>query len=115
MDQINSIHHLFHAHCYQKALSDKSISVKMMQIPKNYQVELIEDGCCGMAGSFGFEKEHYELSQKVGNLKLFPAIQNREENTIISACGTSCRHQIKDGTNEPSFHPIEILFNALIS
>ena len=105
---------LFHAHCYQKALSDKTISVKMMQIPKNYSVELIEDGCCGMAGSFGFEKEHYELSQKVGNLKLFPAIQNREENTIISACGTSCRHQIKDGTHEPSFHPIEILFNALL-
>ena len=105
---------LFHAHCYQKALSDKSFSVKMMKIPKNYQVELIEDGCCGMAGSFGFEKEHYEISQKIGNLKLFPAIQNRQKDTIISACGTSCRHQIKDGTQQDSFHPIEILFDALM-
>ena len=105
---------IFHAHCYQKALSDKTISVKMMQIPKNYSVELIEDGCCGMAGSFGFEKEHYDLSQKIGDLKLFPAIKNREEGTLISACGTSCRHQIKDGTHEPSFHPIEILYDALI-
>ncbi len=105
---------LFHAHCYQKALSDKTISVKMMEIPKNYAVTLIEDGCCGMAGSFGFEKEHYEISQKIGSLKLFPAVQNKKSDEIITACGTSCRHQIKDGTGEISYHPIEILFDALI-
>jgi Fe-S oxidoreductase len=105
---------LFHAHCYQKALSDKTVSVKMMEIPENYCVTLIEDGCCGMAGSFGFEKEHFEVSQKIGSLKLFPAIKNKKPEEIVSACGTSCRHQIKDGTHEPSFHPIEILFDALI-
>ncbi|MBP1673355.1 MAG: linked oxidase domain protein [Bacteroidetes bacterium] len=105
---------LFHAHCYQKALSDKTSSVNMMEIPKNYTVKLIEDGCCGMAGSFGFEKEHFEMSQKIGSLKLFPAIENKKPDEIITACGTSCRHQIKDGTGEISYHPIEILFDALI-
>jgi Fe-S oxidoreductase len=111
-DQAKKI--LFHAHCYQKALSDKTNSVKMMEIPKNYTVTLIEDGCCGMAGSFGFEKEHFDLSQKIGSLKLFPAIKHKNPDEIITACGTSCRHQIKDGTGEISYHPIEILFDALI-
>jgi FAD/FMN-containing dehydrogenase/Fe-S oxidoreductase len=105
---------LFHAHCYQKALSDKTSSLKIMEIPKNYTVTLIEDGCCGMAGSFGFEKEHFEISQKIGSLKLFPAIENKQPDEIITACGTSCRHQIKDGTGKISYHPIEILFDALI-
>jgi FAD/FMN-containing dehydrogenase/Fe-S oxidoreductase len=105
---------IFHAHCYQKALSDKTISVKMMQIPKNYSVTLLEDGCCGMAGSFGFEKEHFDISQKIGELTLFPAIRNKKESEIVAACGTSCRHQMKDGTGIHSYHPIEILFDALI-
>lgn len=105
---------IFHAHCYQKVLSDKSISVHMMEIPQNYTVDLIDDGCCGMAGSFGFEEEHFEISQKIGELKLFPAIRDRKEGTEIAACGTSCRHQIKDGTQEHSYHPIEILYDALI-
>ena len=86
----------------------------MMEIPQNYTVELIDDGCCGMAGSFGFEEEHFEISQKIGELKLFPAIRDRKEGTAIAACGTSCRHQIKDGTQEHSYHPIEILYDALI-
>ena len=105
---------IFHTHCYQKVLSDKGISVQMMEIPQNYTVELIDDGCCGMAGSFGFEEEHFEISQKIGELKLFPAIRDRKEGTAIAACGTSCRHQIKDGTQEHSYHPIEILYDALI-
>lgn len=105
---------IFHAHCYQRALSDKSASITMMEIPLNYTVTLIDDGCCGMAGSFGFEKEHYEISQKIGELELFPAIRARAKGSVIAACGTSCRHQIKDGTEEHSYHPLEILFDALI-
>jgi Fe-S oxidoreductase len=66
-----------------------------------------------MAGSFGYEKEHYELSQKVGELVLFPAIRNTPIETIIAAPGTSCRHQIKDGTGRTALHPVEVLFDAL--
>jgi Fe-S oxidoreductase len=66
-----------------------------------------------MAGSFGYEKEHYDLSMKVGELVLFPAIRKEDEQTIICATGTSCRHQIKDGTERTALHPIEVIFNAL--
>jgi Fe-S oxidoreductase len=86
----------------------------MMEIPANYRVHEIKSGCCGMAGSFGYEKEHYELSMKIGELSLFPEIRKKYPNTIITATGTSCRHQINHGTGEKSFHPIEILYNALL-
>lgn len=105
---------LFHSHCYQKALSNTKKSVLMMEIPDNYSVTEINDGCCGMAGAFGYEKEHYDLSMKIGELSLFPTIRNAEKGTIITATGTSCRHQIKDGTHERALHPIEILWEALI-
>jgi Fe-S oxidoreductase len=67
-----------------------------------------------MAGSFGFEKEHYELSMKVGELVLFPAVRKADKETLIAAPGTSCRHQIKDGTERTALHPVEILFDALV-
>ncbi|MEG1555240.1 MAG: 4Fe-4S dicluster domain-containing protein, partial [Bacteroidales bacterium] len=105
---------LFHSHCYQKALSDPAKSIDMMQIPENYHVTEIKSGCCGMAGAFGYEKEHYELSMQVGNLALFPSINNKNEETIVTATGTSCRHQIKDGTGEKTMHPIEVLFEAML-
>jgi Fe-S oxidoreductase len=66
-----------------------------------------------MAGSFGYEKEHYELSMKIGELVLFPAIRKQGENVIIAATGTSCRHQIKDGTGRKALHPVEIIWNSL--
>ena len=66
-----------------------------------------------MAGAFGYEKEHHELSLKVGNLALFPAIREKQPGTVITATGTSCRHQIKDGTGTTAHHPIEILYHAL--
>ncbi len=103
-----------HGHCQQKALSSVAPSVKMLSLPENYSVEVIPSGCCGMAGSFGYEKEHYNLSMKIGELVLFPAVRSKSENTIIAAAGTSCRHQIKDGTKEKTLHPVEILWNALI-
>ena len=68
-----------HGHCQQKALSSVAPSVKMLSLPENYSVEVIPSGCCGMAGSFGYEKEHYDLSMKIGELVLFPAVRNRQE------------------------------------
>jgi Fe-S oxidoreductase len=88
--------------------------VKLLSLPENYSVEVIPSGCCGMAGSFGYEKEHYDLSMKIGELVLLPAVRNQAEETIIAAPGTSCRHQIKDGTGRKALHPVEVLFNALI-
>jgi Fe-S oxidoreductase len=102
-----------HGHCQQKALSALSATSSILSIPKNYTVETIPSGCCGMAGSFGYEREHYELSMQIGELVLFPAVRSAEAGTIIAAPGTSCRHQIKDGTGAKAKHPIEILWEAL--
>ncbi|HEU5053976.1 MAG TPA: FAD-linked oxidase C-terminal domain-containing protein [Hanamia sp.] len=107
-------HIKLHGHCHQKALSSVAASVKMMSLPENYSVELIPSGCCGMAGSFGYEKEHYDLSMKIGELVLFPAVRNKAEDVIIAAPGTSCRHQVKDGTGVKSLHPVEVMYDALI-
>ena len=103
-----------HGHCQQKSLSSTEPIFKMLSIPKNYSVTIFNSGCCGMAGSFGYEKEHYKMSMKVGEDTLFPKIKNTSNKTIIAASGTSCRHQIKDGTNRNSKHPITILREALV-
>lgn len=102
-----------HGHCQQKAIASMVPTKKMLSLPKNYEVTLIPSGCCGMAGSFGYEKEHYELSMKIGELVLFPTVRNQPEEVIIAAPGTSCRHQIHDGTGRRALHPIEILWEAL--
>jgi Fe-S oxidoreductase len=103
-----------HCHCQQKSIASSQSTLSMLSFPKNYHVSEIPSGCCGMAGSFGYEKEHYEISMKIGELVLFRQIENAPLNTIISAQGTSCRHQIKDGTKRTALHPVEILFEALI-
>lgn len=103
---------LLHGHCHQKALSSVSYSKKILGFPKNYEVEVIPSGCCGMAGSFGYEAEHFDLSMKIGEMVLFPAVRKADEETVIAAPGTSCRHQIVDGTGRTAQHPIEILFEA---
>lgn len=103
-----------HGHCHQKALSNLTATKKMLSVPDNYEVQLIPSGCCGMAGSFGFEEEHYETSMKIGELVLFPTIRKQAAETIIAANGTSCRHQIKDGTGRTALHPVEILWEALL-
>lgn len=102
-----------HGHCYQKALSSQFYLETMLSIPVNYTTTLIASGCCGMAGSFGYEKEHFEVSQQIGELVLFTEVRNASSQTIIAASGTSCRHQIKDGTGKKALHPVEILYNAL--
>ena len=103
-----------HGHCQQKALSSVAPSIKMMSLPENYSVETIPSGCCGMAGSFGFEKEHFDISMKIGELVLLPTVRSQPDDVIIAAPGTSCRHQIKDGTGKKSLHTIEVLYEALI-
>jgi FAD/FMN-containing dehydrogenase/Fe-S oxidoreductase len=103
-----------HGHCQQKALLSVSGSVKILSLPENYSVGTIPSGCCGMAGSFGYEKEHYTLSQQIGELVLLPAVRQQPEETIIAAPGTSCRHQIKDGTGRKALHPVEVLYAALL-
>ncbi|GAB3259375.1 FAD-binding and (Fe-S)-binding domain-containing protein [Larkinella harenae] len=102
-----------HGHCHQKALASLVPTKKMLSLPENYEVQLIPSGCCGMAGSFGYEKEHYELSMQVGELVLFPTVRQQPAEVLIAAPGTSCRHQIKDGTDRIAQHPAEILFDAL--
>lgn len=102
-----------HGHCHQKALSSLSWTQKMLSLPTNYLVETIPSGCCGMAGSFGYEAEHYEISQQIGELVLFPAVRKADIDTLIAAPGTSCRHQIADGTSKKAYHPVEILWMAL--
>ena len=103
-----------HNHCHQKALSNQKVTFDVLNLPVNYKVTIIASGCCGMAGSFGYEKEHYETSMKIGGLKLFPAVNKSTPETIIAANGTSCRHQIFDGTKRIAQHPVSILKEALV-
>lgn len=104
---------LLHTHCQQKAIASSVSTIEALSIPKNYTVHEIRSGCCGMAGSFGYEKEHYDLSNKIGEMILFPEIRNSNEDVDIVAPGTSCRHHIKDGTGKKALHPVEVLFEAL--
>jgi FAD/FMN-containing dehydrogenase/Fe-S oxidoreductase len=102
-----------HGHCHQKALASLDPTIRMLTLPKNYTLKIIPSGCCGMAGSFGYESEHYDISMKVGELVLFPSVRNASEESLVAAPGTSCRHQIHDGTNREALHPAQILRAAL--
>ncbi|WP_312743731.1 FAD-binding and (Fe-S)-binding domain-containing protein [Sphingobacterium multivorum] len=103
-----------HGHCYQKAFHLVTVTEQVLSFPTNFSVETIPSGCCGMAGSFGYEAEHYDISMKVAELVLLPTIRQTEPGTLIAAAGTSCRHQIKDGVGRKSYHPVEILYDALL-
>jgi len=106
---------LLHGHCHQKALASTSSTLYVLNFPEGFECAEIPSGCCGMAGAFGFEKEHFDLSMKVGELVLFPAVREAGEDVIISASGTSCRHQILDGTGRKAVHPVEVLWEALLN
>lgn len=103
-----------HGHCHQKAISSVDPTVKALSMPRNYRVHVIPSGCCGMAGSFGYEAEHYEVSMNVGELVLFPVVRRQPADVLIAAPGTSCRHQIHDGTGRNALHPAEILRAAVL-
>ncbi len=102
-----------HNHCHQKALSNQKVTFDILNLPKNYSPTIITSGCCGMAGSFGYEKEHYDVSMNVGEQTLFPSVRKAPKETLIIANGTSCRHQIKDGTDREALHPVSVLLHAL--
>ncbi len=104
-----------HTHCQQKAIASSRSTLQMLSLPENYSVQEIKSGCCGMAGSFGYEREHYELSMQIGEMVLFPEVRKSDSTTTIATSGTSCRHQIKDGTGKIALHPIEIMYGAIIS
>lgn len=104
---------VLHGHCHQKSMAGLSSTRQVLSFPENYEVELLPTGCCGMAGSFGYEKQHYGLSQQIAKLVLFPRLLATKSSTIIASNGTSCRHQIKDGIDKESLHLSEIMYHAL--
>lgn len=104
---------ILHGHCHQKSMAGLSSTRKVLSFPSKYEVELIPSGCCGMAGSFGYEQKHYALSNQIANLVLFPKILATKSSTIIAMNGTSCRHQVADGLDRTGLHTAEILYMAL--
>lgn len=104
---------VLHGHCHQKSIAGISSTRQVLSYPMNYEVELLPTGCCGMAGSFGYDKKHYQLSQDIANLVLFPRLLATKSKTIIAMNGTSCRHQIKDGIDKAGLHTAEIMYQAL--
>lgn len=103
----------YHAHCHQKSLTEVSKSLFALGLPVHHEVKEIPSGCCGMAGAFGYEKEHYDLSKKIAELKLVPYIQNLNEKDVIVSSGFSCLHQIQDFTDKKVWHPVEIFSESL--
>jgi Fe-S oxidoreductase len=112
----NPIQVLLHEHCYQKARPYSSdgcpVGVEAnvaLLTACGYQVSVVDSGCCGMAGAFGYEKEHYSLSLQVGELNLFPAVRAAGPEVLIAASGVSCRSQIVDNIQKMVYHPIELV------
>jgi Fe-S oxidoreductase len=117
MDPASSLagrHVLFHGHCHQKALAGTAATARLLaRIPGATVVE-VDAGCCGMAGSFGFETEHYDLSMQIGGTRLFPAVNAVDRDTLIAASGVSCRQQIAHGTGRCARHPVELIREAVL-
>jgi len=104
---------LLHGHCHQKAFDQVSSIEEVLRLIPGMEVELIESGCCGMAGSFGYETEHYETSMRMAELDLLPRVRKADSNTVIVADGTSCRTQIKHGSGRAALHVARVLELAL--
>ncbi len=102
-----------HGHCQQKSIDGIEATLQMLRLPKNFNADILDTGCCGMAGSFGYEKEHYKLSMQIGENSVFPLVRNIGKDVVIAVAGTSCRHQILDGTQRSSLHPASVLLKAL--
>ena len=102
---------VLHGHCHQKAIVGTAPTKAALE-RAGYSVEVLDTGCCGMAGSFGYERDHHEISMKIGELVLFPALREREGASVV-APGTSCRHQIKDGVGQEARHTAVWLAEAL--
>ena len=104
---------LFHGHCHQKALAGTTSALRTLRLPPNYQVEDVNAGCCGMAGAFGYEKEHYDISMSIGDMTLFPAVKSKDDSWEVAVSGVSCRQQVESGTGRRARHIIEVLRDAL--
>src|SRR5262245_24804425 len=103
---------LLHGHCHQKALVGTAPTVAVLK-SAGFEVSEVDSGCCGMAGSFGFEKEHYDLSLTIGNRRLAPAVKAAASDIEIVAPGISCRQQIEHLTGKKAKHPAEVLWEAI--
>jgi len=103
---------VLHVHCYQRALWGMAAAHRALGLIPNCKVTELDDGCCGVAGAFGFETEHYELSMKVGEQRLLPAVRSAPD-AIIAASGVSCREQIEHGAGRRALHPVEVLASKL--
>jgi Fe-S oxidoreductase len=106
---------VFHGHCHQKALAGTAATVALLERIPGAEVTELDAGCCGMAGSFGFESEHYPLSMRIGESRLFPAIRDEGPSTLLAATGVSCRQQIAHGTGREARHPVELVREALLA
>lgn len=105
---------LLHGHCHQKALFGTEAARRALSLPPNYTVEEVDSGCCGLAGAFGYEREHYDLSLAMAERRLWPAVRAAGAETLIVAAGVSCRQQIRHGTGRAALHPAEVLRRALV-
>jgi Fe-S oxidoreductase len=103
---------LLHGHCHQKAFGSVGAAVKALQLIPGLTVETFDSTCCGMAGSFGYEAEHYEMSLKIGELGVLPRMRSAPPETLLAANGTSCRHQIADAAGREARHLVCILDEA---
>ncbi len=106
---------LIHGHCHQKSLFGTDAMIQLLERVPGILVSEVDSGCCGMAGSFGYEKEHYELSAQIGEDRLLPAVREAEEGTVMVACGFSCRHQIADGAGVKAMHWVETIRGTGVS
>jgi len=104
---------LLHGHCHQKALAGTAATVALLGAIPGAEVVELDAGCCGMAGSFGFETEHYELSMQIGESRLFPALRREDAGTLVAATGVSCRQQIAHGVGREARHPVQLVRAAL--
>ena len=108
-------HILLHGHCHQKALVGTGPAVRALTLPPNYTLTEVDSGCCGMAGSFGYEAEHYDISMRMAERRLLPAVRAAAGETLVVAAGISCRQQIKHGAGRTALHPAEVLRAALVT
>jgi len=104
---------LLHGHCHQKALVGTAHALELLRLIPAAMVREVDSGCCGMAGSFGYEAEHYDISLKIGERVLLPAVRALPPEAEVVAMGTSCRHQIADGTGRRARHLVEVLAEAI--
>ncbi|MBA3817092.1 MAG: 4Fe-4S dicluster domain-containing protein, partial [Parachlamydiaceae bacterium] len=109
----NSTQILLHGHCHQKSLIGMQTTLNVLRVVPGFSVKEIESGCCGVAGSFGYESEHYDISMKIGNLHLLPAVKKAPAEVMIVANGMSCRSQIHHGAERQAFHLAEVISNYL--